>query len=79
MTLSNILKNAACASVLGIAAIAGSASFASAATYETRCYGDDCYRVRCDDFGFGCPAPAVGDVVPYCPIKQEDLLLHDTK
>jgi len=54
MTLSNTLKMAACAGVLGIATIASSASTASAATYETRCFGDDCYRVRCDDFGFGC-------------------------
>jgi hypothetical protein len=54
MLLSNALKTAAFAGLVGIAVAGAGAPPASAATYETRCYGDDCYRVRCNDFGFNC-------------------------
>ena len=63
MTLSNVFKMTACAALLGVAAFAGSARTASAATYETRCYGDDCYRVRCNNLGFDCERiERLGDV-----------------
>jgi hypothetical protein len=53
MLLSNILKTTAVAAFAGLG-VAAVVSPAAAATYETRCYGDDCYRVRCDDFGYAC-------------------------
>ncbi len=54
MLLSNALKTTAIAALFGLAVAGTSAVPVSAATYETRCYGDDCYRVRCNDFGFNC-------------------------
>lgn len=72
MTLSNVMKTTACAALLGVAALAGSARTASAATYETRCYGDDCYRVRCDDFGYCNRIERLGDVAY---IRHRDRLM----
>src|SRR5689334_11663301 len=54
MLLSKTLTTAAFAGLVGFAATGASVLPASAATYETRCYGDDCYRVRCNDFGYDC-------------------------
>jgi hypothetical protein len=54
MLLSNTLKTAAFAGLVGLAFAGAGALPASAATYETRCYGDDCFRVRCNDFGLDC-------------------------
>ncbi|HEY4114288.1 MAG TPA: hypothetical protein VGM17_09530 [Rhizomicrobium sp.] len=75
MTLSNVMKTTAFAALLGVAALAGSARTASAATFETRCYGDDCYRVRCDDAGFDCQRiENLGDVAY---IRHRDRLMCD--
>ena len=62
MLLSNILKTTAVAAFAGLG-VAAVVSPAAAATYETRCYGDDCYRVRCNDFGYNCVrTESLGDV-----------------
>lgn len=75
MTLSNVMKMTACATLLGVAALAGTARTASAATYETRCYGEDCYRVRCDNFGYDCERmQPLGDVAY---IRHRDRLMCD--
>jgi len=50
--LLNLLKTTGAAAVMAIG-VAMSTS-ASAATYETRCYGGDCYRMRCNDWGYNC-------------------------
>lgn len=54
MLLSNVLKTTAFAALVGLGFAGASVTPASAATWETRCYGGDCYRVRCNDFGFDC-------------------------
>lgn len=64
LNLSRTLKALPVAALLGIGLAGASALPASADTVRTRCYGDDCYRVRCDDWGFDCvnigyEAPAV--------------------
>ncbi len=53
--LSNILKTAALATLVGagVAGIAGSTS-AAADSIRTDCLGDTCYRVHCDDYGDNC-------------------------
>jgi hypothetical protein len=54
-TISNMLKTAAVAGVLGLVAVAGSAAPAAAHTY-TRCDydGDRCVRIQCDWDGDDC-------------------------
>jgi hypothetical protein len=52
MLLSNLLKTAGAAAVIAIGV--GASSSASAATTETRCYGGDCYRMVCNDWGYNC-------------------------
>lgn len=70
LNISSILKSAALAGVLGVAAIAVGTSTASARTY-TDCYGDSCVRVHCDAFGDNCwrestyYAPAYRDYYNY--------------
>ena len=54
LTVSNTLKTAAIAVLLGVGLVGAGVPSASADTIRTRCYGDDCYRVRCNDFGFDC-------------------------
>jgi hypothetical protein len=54
LSVSNTLKTTALAALLGIGAAVTAAAPASADTITTRCFGDDCYRVRCDDAGFDC-------------------------
>jgi hypothetical protein len=44
----------AAAAVLGLGAIAVTGTSASADTFRTRCYGDDCVRLQCDDWGRDC-------------------------
>jgi hypothetical protein len=55
LNISNIMKSAAVAGLVGLGFAGASATPASADTFETRCtsYGD-CYRVRCDDFHDNC-------------------------
>jgi len=50
--LLNLLKTTGAAAVMAIG-VAMSSS-ANAATYETRCYGGDCYRTRCNNWGDNC-------------------------
>lgn len=50
--LLNLLRTTGAAALMAIG-VAMSTS-ASAATYETRCYGGDCYRMRCNDWGYNC-------------------------
>ena len=52
--LANALKITAVAAVLGLGGMAASATSASADTYKTRCHGDDCVRLQCDDWGGNC-------------------------
>jgi len=55
LNVSNLLKGAAVAGLLGLGAIGATAVPASADTIETRCNGfGDCYRVRCDDWHEDC-------------------------
>ena len=51
MTLSNILKTAAVAGLMGLGLTATSTAPANAATYQ-RCNSYGCYRVHCDDRGY---------------------------
>lgn len=52
--LANTLKTAAIAALLGMGVAATSGSAASAYTIRTRCDGDDCVRLQCNDFGYDC-------------------------
>jgi len=54
MMLTNILKTGAAAAVIGLAIASATTTPAAARTFETRWYGDDCYRVSCNDFGYNC-------------------------
>jgi len=51
--LANALKTTGLAALLGLGVIAASGN-AEADMYKTRCYGDDCVQLRCDDWGRGC-------------------------
>ncbi|HEX4160693.1 MAG TPA: hypothetical protein VHY79_19655 [Rhizomicrobium sp.] len=51
--LENTFKSIAVATALGWGAMAAAAP-ASAETYRTSCYGDDCMRLQCDDWGRDC-------------------------
>jgi hypothetical protein len=53
-TLSKALKTAAIAGLLGVGLAGAGTTSASADTIRTRCFGDDCYRERCNDLGFDC-------------------------
>ncbi|MGH6889431.1 MAG: hypothetical protein ACREHF_09565 [Rhizomicrobium sp.] len=52
--LANALKLTAAAAVLGLAAVAVTGTPAAADTFQTRCYGADCVRLQCDDWGRDC-------------------------
>lgn len=54
LTMSRALKTAAVAALLGVGLAGAGATSASAEIIKTQCFGDDCYRVRCDDWGFDC-------------------------
>ena len=54
LTVSKILKTAAVAALLSAGVAGAGATSAAADTIRTKCYGDDCYRVRCNDYGFDC-------------------------
>lgn len=54
LTVSRVLKSAAVAALLGVGLAGAGATSASAEIIKTRCFGDDCYRVRCNDWGFDC-------------------------
>jgi hypothetical protein len=75
MLLSNTLKTAALAALVGLGVAGAGALPAAAATFETRCYGDDCYRVRCNDFGFNCRRVEYLGDVGY--VRSRDRLVCD--
>jgi hypothetical protein len=52
--LANTLKTTAIAALLGLGVAGAANSSASADTIRTRCNGDDCVRLRCNDFGDDC-------------------------
>lgn len=52
--LANTLKTVAIAALLGLGAASASGTAASAYTMKTRCYGDDCVRLQCNDLGNDC-------------------------
>lgn len=52
--LANALRMTAAAALLGLGAIAVTATQASADTFKTSCYGGDCVRLQCDDWGRDC-------------------------
>ena len=63
LSVSNTLKTAVLAAVIGLGGMA--VCPASADTYTTRCIGDDCYRVRCDDLGVDCVRTSYYDIDRY--------------
>src|SRR5690348_15755938 len=77
MLLSNGLKLTALAGLIGLGAggTIAAATPAAAATYETRCYGDDCYQVRCNDFGYNCSRMEYFGDVGY--VRHRDRLMCD--
>jgi hypothetical protein len=52
--LANTLKTTALAALLGLGVAGASGTAASAYTIRTRCYGDDCVRLQCNNFGDEC-------------------------
>jgi len=52
--LAYALKTTAIAALLGLGVAGAVSTGASADTIRTRCYGDDCVRLRCNDLGFDC-------------------------
>lgn len=61
--LSTTLKTAGLVTLIGLVGVGTASTPAAAHTWQTRCYGDDCYRVRCNDFGYDCQrVENLGDV-----------------
>jgi hypothetical protein len=52
--LANTLKTTAIAALLGLGIAGASGSSAAAYTIKTRCNGNDCVRMQCNDFGYDC-------------------------
>ena len=52
--LAHTLKTAAIAALLGLVMAGASGSSASAYTIRTRCTGDDCVRMQCNNYGYDC-------------------------
>ena len=52
--LANGVKTTAMAALLGLSVAGAISTSASADTIRTRCNGDDCVRLRCNDFGDDC-------------------------
>jgi hypothetical protein len=75
MSLSNGLKLTALAGLIGLGVCGAAATPAAAATYETRCYGDNCYRMRCNDFGYNCSRIDYYGDVAY--MRDRDRLMCD--
>src|SRR4051812_45672136 len=53
MSLSTFLKTTAAAGLVALS-VSATTSPASARVYETQCYGGDCYRMSCSDYGYNC-------------------------
>lgn len=75
MLLSTPLKLTALAGLIGLGLCGATAAPAAATTYETRCYGDDCYQVRCNDFGYNCSRTEYFGEVDYA--RHRDRLMCD--
>lgn len=54
LTMNKTLMSAAVAALLGVGLAGAGTTVASADTIRTRCVGDDCYRVQCNDWGYDC-------------------------
>jgi hypothetical protein len=52
--LDKTLRTAAIAALLGLGVVGANVTAASAYTIKTRCYGDGCVRMQCNDFGYDC-------------------------
>jgi hypothetical protein len=52
--LAHTLKTAAIAALLGLGIAGTSGTSASAYTIKTKCYGDDCVRMQCNNYGYDC-------------------------
>ena len=52
--LANTLKTTAIAALLGLGVAGANGTAASAYTIKNHCYGDDCVRMQCNDFGYDC-------------------------
>lgn len=52
--LANTLRTTALAALLGLGVVGASGTAASAYTIKTRCDGDDCMRLQCNDYGYDC-------------------------
>ena len=52
--LATTLKTTAIAALFGLGALGASGTAASAYTTKTRCDGDGCVRMQCNDFGYDC-------------------------
>jgi hypothetical protein len=53
-SVSNVLKGSALAALIGIGLASAGTTPAAADTLKTRCYGGQCYRLQCNDFGYDC-------------------------
>ncbi len=53
MSLSTILKTTAAAGLIALS-VSATTTPAAARVYETQCYGGDCYRMSCSDYGYNC-------------------------
>jgi hypothetical protein len=74
LSVGNVVRASALAGVIGLA-FAG-ATPASADTLKTRCYGDDCYRLQCNDFGYDCERVAYLGHVGY--LRHRDHYVCDS-
>lgn len=52
--LAKLLKTTTIAALLGFGVAAAATTSASAYTIKTRCSGDDCVRLQCNDWGYDC-------------------------
>jgi hypothetical protein len=52
--LANTLKTTAIAALLGLGMTGAGATGAAAYTIQTRCNGDDCVRMQCNNYGYDC-------------------------
>ena len=52
--LAKTLKTAAVAALLGFGVAGAGGTAASAYTIKTRCNGDDCVRLQCNNYGYDC-------------------------
>lgn len=75
LSLSNALKGSALAALIGIGFASAGAMPAAADTLKTRCYGGQCYRLQCNDFGYDCERVAYLGNVGY--LRHRDRYICD--